>query len=69
MKKKTSAFLDSSLENELGRYSILGLKPYLKLVKGEKFTVNGVESEIGFEEYVRNLFKRTPAGESDGTYR
>ena len=55
--KEDTAFLDSSLENELGRYSILGLKPYLKLVKGEKFTVNGVESEIGFEEYVRTYLK------------
>ena len=25
--KEDTAFLDSSLENELGRYSILGLKP------------------------------------------
>ena len=47
--KEDTAFLDSSLENELGRYSILGLKPYLKL--------RGVCAD---------LFKRAPAGESDG---
>lgn len=51
--KEDIAFLDSSLENELGRYSILGLKPYLKLVKGETFTVNGVENKTGFEAYVQ----------------
>ena len=55
--KEDTAFLDSSLENDLGRYSILGLQPYLKLVKGETFTVNGVESETGFEEYVRTYLK------------
>ena len=55
--KEDIAFLDSSLENELGRYSILGLKPYLKLVKGETFTVNGVENKTGFEAYVRNYLK------------
>ena len=27
------AFLDSSLSNNLGRYSIIGIQPYLKLVK------------------------------------
>ncbi len=32
--KEDTAFLDSSLK--MGRYSILGLKPYLKLVKGGK---------------------------------
>ena len=55
--KEDIAFLDSSLENELGRYSILGLKPYLKLVKGETFTVNGVENKTGFEASVRNYLK------------
>lgn len=65
--KEDIAFLDSSLENELGRYSILGLKPYLKLVKGETFTVNGVENKTGFEAYVRNYLKEHRREKSDGT--
>ena len=30
-----SAFLDSSMQNELGRYSIIGLNPY-KIIEGNK---------------------------------
>ena len=34
-----AAFLDSSLVNELGHYSVIGRCPYLKLVKdGKTFT-------------------------------
>ncbi len=49
------AFLDSSLVNELGRYSMIGRNPYLKLVKdGEAFTINGkTETETTFEDYMR----------------
>ena len=37
-----AAFLDSSLVNELGHYSVIGRCPYLKLVKdGKTFTING----------------------------
>ena len=54
-KEEGCAFLDSSLVNELGRYSIIGRNPYLKLVKdGETFTVNGkTETEKTFEDYMR----------------
>ena len=48
-----SVFLDSSLENDLGRYSIIALHPYLKLVKAEKFTVNGQVLEESFEDYIK----------------
>lgn len=48
-----TAFLDSSLQNNLGRYSILALSPYLKLVKGDIFTVNGTPSEESFEDFLR----------------
>lgn len=52
------AFLDSSLENELGQYSILGLHPYLKLVKEEDgYTVNGKVGEGSFEEFVRQYLQ------------
>lgn len=32
--EKDCVFLDSSLVNDLGRYSIIGAEPYLKLVRG-----------------------------------
>ena len=46
-----AAFLDSSLVNELGHYSVIGRCPYLKLVKdGKTFTINGkLETETTFE--------------------
>lgn len=55
--EEDSVFLDSSMQNQLGRYSVIGRKPYLKLVKGQTFTVNGVEQEKGFEEYLRDYLK------------
>ena len=44
------AFLDSSLSNNLGRYSIIGIQPYLKLVKNaDGFFVNDQpETELSF---------------------
>ena len=51
--EEMAVFLDSSLQNALGCYSVIGLFPYLTLVKGETFTVNGVECEQSFEEYVK----------------
>ena len=50
-----AAFLDSSLVNELGHYSVIGRCPYLKLVKdGKTFTINGkLETETTFEDYMR----------------
>lgn len=54
-KELGAAFLDSSLVNDLGRYSVIGRCPYLKLVKdGETFTINGrPETETTFEDYMR----------------
>lgn len=52
-------FLDSSLVNDLGRFSIIGVCPYLKLVKdGEKFFINEKEETgITFEDYLRNYLR------------
>ena len=54
-KEKECVFLDSSLVNQLGKYSIIGRCPYLKLVKdGEIFTINGLEEkEQTFESYMK----------------
>lgn len=51
--QEDAVFLDSSLRNQMGCYSIIGLHPYLKLVKGEEFTVNGQVQTEEFETYVR----------------
>lgn len=51
--EEDAVFLDSSLQNELGQHSIIGLCPYLKLVNGERFTVNGVDCQSTFEEYMK----------------
>ena len=54
-KEEECVFLDSSLVNHLGKYSIIGRCPYLKLVKdGEIFTINGLEEkEQTFESYMK----------------
>ena len=54
-KEEECVFLDSSLVNHLGKYSIIGCCPYLKLVKdGEIFTINGLEEkEQTFESYMK----------------
>ena len=53
--EKDRVFLDSSLVNKLGRYSIIGVCPYLKLVKDDSgFYVNDQQiTEISFEEYLK----------------
>lgn len=53
-----AVFLDSSLVNQLGQYSIIGLYPYLKLVKEKKgYTVNGAEGEGTFEAFVKQYLR------------
>ncbi|MDO5344818.1 MAG: aminodeoxychorismate synthase component I [Lachnospiraceae bacterium] len=55
--QEDAVFLDSSLNNQLGRYSIIALNPYLKLVKGEQFTVNQEVCRESFEDFVRRYLK------------
>ena len=63
-----AAFLDSSLVNELGHYSVIGRCPYLKLVKdGETFTINGrPETETTFEDYMREYLNTHEDKNSSG---
>lgn len=51
--REDAVFLDSSLQNQLGHYSIVALHPYLKLVKGVQFTINGQVSKESFEGCVK----------------
>ena len=45
--------------NDLGRYSIIGSEPYLKLVRdGDSFLINGQEeTQISFEDYLREYLR------------
>ena len=51
---KDAVFLDSSLENNMGNYSIIGLNSYLniKLIKNVLY-IDGKESRLSFEDYLR----------------
>lgn len=55
--REDAVFLDSSMTNQLGKFSIIGLNPYLKLTKGEVFTINGIVSEESYEAWVKNYLK------------
>lgn len=55
--EKNAVFLDSSLQNKLGNYSIIGLYPYLELSHGEQFTVNGQICNTSFEAFVKEYMK------------
>lgn len=54
-KEEDCVFLDSSLVNQLGRYSIIGRCPYQKLVKErDYFTINQeIQTGQTFEEYLK----------------
>lgn len=52
-------FLDSSMENQLGRYSVIGLKPYLILKEDNGiFYENGVQMEETFEQGIQKYFDK-----------
>lgn len=53
-RKYEAVILDSSLHNELGQYSIIALKPYLKLENKGCLYINGKESDKSFEDYLEN---------------
>ncbi len=52
-------FLDSSLENQLGQYSIIGLSPYLILKEVDGiFYKNGAPQEESFEQGMKNYLDK-----------
>ena len=54
-----AAFLDSSLPNELGKYSIIGISPYHVLKEADGvFYINGDRSTLSFDSYFKEYFKR-----------
>ena len=65
--EKDIVFLDSSLENRLGRYSIIGRLPYQKLVQdGDSFCVNDEKQKMTFENYLRTYLKEHPDSNESG---
>lgn len=50
------SFLDSSLQNKYGQYSIIGADLYLELKEeNNKFYINDIKSEEKFEEYLKKF--------------
>lgn len=57
--KNMAIFLDSSLENTMGQYSIIGLNPYLILKEYDGvFYKNNVPQETTFEEGMRKYLQK-----------
>lgn len=57
--REEAVFLDSSLRGNLGQYSIIACRPYLKLVQYKnKFTVNGALAEGSILEYMRKYLHK-----------
>ncbi len=56
--EKDTVFLDSSLENSYGCFSIIGIHPYLKVEcrNGELF-VNGIPQDETFSDYISEYLK------------
>lgn len=56
--REMAVFLDSALENELGRYSVIGLNPYLVMKEEDGvFYRNGVPQDGSFEEAMNRYLK------------
>lgn len=58
-KQPMAVFLDSSLHNDLGRYSIIGISPYDILKKSDGILyVNGKKSPHSFDAYLKEYLKK-----------
>lgn len=62
--REDAVFLDSSLQGRLGRFSIIGLAPYLKITGGDPCTVNGEAVKEDLSSWVRD-YLRTHREEND----
>ena len=52
------AFLDSSKEDELGKYSIIGISPYLEVEEREgTLYINGKEKTGSMESYLKEYLR------------
>lgn len=58
-KMPMAVFLDSSLHNDLGKYSIIGISPYEILKEsGGSLYVNGKKSQLSFDAYLKEYLKK-----------
>ncbi|MDO4323142.1 MAG: aminodeoxychorismate synthase component I [Lachnospiraceae bacterium] len=58
-KQELAVFLDSSLENDMGQYSVIGLNPYLVLKEEDGvFYRNGKPEPGSFESELKECFRR-----------
>ena len=58
VKDYKSVFLDSSKKGELGKYSIIGIEPYLELKEEEAVLyINGKKTEEALENYLSQYLK------------
>ncbi|HIZ76401.1 MAG TPA: aminodeoxychorismate synthase component I [Firmicutes bacterium] len=66
-RERNTVFLDSSLRNSLGKYSIIGLHPYLTITNdGETLVVNGTPQDEDFETFLRRyLLEHWDENETD----
>lgn len=56
--RELAVFLDSALENKLGRYSVIGLYPYLTVKEEDGvFYKNDVKTEESFEKFMKDYLK------------
>lgn len=54
-----AAFLDSSLHNELGRYSIIAISPYLVLKEADGiFYIDGERSPLSLDTYLKEYLQK-----------
>ncbi|MDO4541461.1 MAG: aminodeoxychorismate synthase component I [Bacillota bacterium] len=56
--EEDAVLLDSSLHNHLGRYSIMGRRPYIKLVQSDTLTVNGQSSPLTIDRYLKEYLDK-----------
>ncbi len=55
--EEAAVFLDSSLQGDLGRYSVIGRKPYLSLVQSDRLYINGVAAEGRIGEFLKRYLE------------
>ncbi|MEG1495774.1 MAG: aminodeoxychorismate synthase component I [Clostridiales bacterium] len=51
--EKYAVLLDSSLKNNLGKFSIIALNPYLTIIQGEKLEINGKLSNEKLSDFLK----------------
>ncbi len=57
MRKKGDILLESTLHNQLGRYTIAGIRPYMKVEQRESLYVNGRAQAGTIADYLKTYFE------------